>query len=115
MNTRIYEASDKDFILQNVNIKTIGKAAGYVILVKANWCPHCIMFMPSFERQSLIDNKYKFVVLEQMKNEDMLNNWKELRAPNFEINGFPTVLLFDNKGKFVKQISDREHIEDELK
>lgn len=111
MDSKIYDASNKDFILQNIDVKNVGKAKGYIVLVKANWCPHCIMFYPSFERQSLTNNGYKFITLEQTKNETLIDQWKELISPAFEVRGFPTVLLFNSSGRFIKYIEDREHIE----
>lgn len=111
MESKIIQASAKDFILQNINPKTIGKAKGYIVLVKANWCPHCIMYEPSFERQSLLNNSYKFIIVEQTKNEQLLTQWKELISPAFEVQGYPTLLSFDSKGKFKEFIEDRDHID----
>ncbi len=74
-----------------------------VILAKASWCPHCVHFMPIFEKSSEdYGNKYKFSYY------DFADDAPSPNKDNFEndhaelsnsIEGYPTIFLKTGGGK----------------
>lgn len=57
-----------------------------VFLFKADWCPHCQGFLPSWDK--LKENnkeKYDFVIYDGEKNKDKINEWG--------VQGFPTIMV----------------------
>lgn len=62
----------------------------FVVLFYADWCPHCMAFMPNFESLSKrYASKYNFVMLdaEAKKNADIVKD--------YAIGGYPTVFIAD--------------------
>lgn len=104
--------NDKDFILQSLNKSSpnIESASAYVLFVKAKWCGHCVRYFPQFEQEQLKYPKVQFLVLESTDNERMLNQWAQLASPVFEIKGFPTLVLYNDKGMPVKLIENRHDL-----
>ena len=57
-----------------------------VYLFKANWCPHCVHFLPSWEQLEKDHNKsYNFITYDSDKNEKEIKQW--------DIKGFPTIVV----------------------
>ena len=114
----MYQKLDsRDFILQNIDTKSprVRKASkGMVLLIKAAWCPHCVQYIPEFETFSSQHSNYKFYVVEQTENNALLDSWKELVNPAFEVNGFPTVVLYDRDGTPINVVKNRFKLNEEL-
>tara|TARA_B100000161_G_C33512087_1_gene396854 strand:- start:654 stop:1016 length:363 start_codon:yes stop_codon:yes gene_type:complete len=63
-----------------------GKDKREVYLFKAEWCPHCKGFEPTWDKlKENHKNKYKFITYDSDKNSDKISEWK--------IEGFPTIIV----------------------
>ena len=61
-----------------------------VYLFKADWCPHCVGFKPTWEKlEKDLGSKVKFVTYDSDKNKEEMEK--------FNIQGFPTIIM--NAGK----------------
>lgn len=73
------------------NLKTTnqlggGKSEKEVYLFKADWCPHCTGFLPSWKKlEENHKSKYNFITYDVDKNKDKIQEWG--------IQGFPTILV----------------------
>lgn len=105
----IHKVSESDFVLQTLSRSIVGeyRSDHYLLLVKANWCPHCVSYIPTYETISAQNPRITCLVLESTENETMMKRWSDLVHPAFEVNGFPTLVLYDDKGAPVKIIKDR--------
>ena len=57
-----------------------------VFLFKAEWCPHCKNFLPTWkELKKNLGQKYNFTIYDSDKNKNEIEQWK--------IQGFPTVIV----------------------
>lgn len=55
-------------------------------LFKADWCPHCISFLPTWKKmQAQLGGTVKFVTYDSELNKNEISKYK--------IDGFPTVIL----------------------
>lgn len=99
----------QDFILQSLdpNSPKIESNCKKILLVKANWCGHCRSYMPQFEEFSQKYPDAQFLVLESDDNQRLLESWQHLANPAFPVNGFPTVVFYDENGRPVQIIHDR--------
>jgi thiol-disulfide isomerase/thioredoxin len=113
MITKLHES---DFILQSLDTKRakVGRFAQAVVLIKMNWCGFCVSYMPTFEQFSVKHPDVKFFVVEGTENEQLLEQWRHLAHPVFQVNGFPTVLLYNGSGHPVSVIDDRFKLEQYL-
>jgi thiol-disulfide isomerase/thioredoxin len=83
-----------------------GSGECIVALFYADWCPHCVAFKPDFQKamSQLDGNMYKgdklrFVLVDCVA-------FKELASAN-NVNGYPTVKIFNSKGSKVEYDGDR--------
>ncbi len=109
--------TSKDFILQNIDTKSPyvdNQNKKIVLLIKANWCGHCNRFLPQYEQYSKTLTNYKFCILEETTDGKFINCWKELLQPAFTVQGFPTLVVYNNDGTPIKVINDRQNLEKEL-
>lgn len=115
INSLTIDVSGSNFKLQNLTIggKIPKKSKCSILLVKAKWCGYCTQYLPIFEELSSRYNNVNFIVLEQTVNRTILDQWSNLLRPAFEIEGFPTVVLYDTKGYPLK-IIDRANLEKEI-
>jgi thiol-disulfide isomerase/thioredoxin len=62
-----------------------------IYLFKAEWCPHCVNFKPTWNKlQEELGDKLNFVTYDSKENAKEISEYK--------INGFPTIILkVDNK------------------
>ena len=103
----------KDFTLQSISFsnKEIKKNAPCsVLLIKANWCGHCVRYFPEFKALSEKYKKINFLVVEKEDNEQLLEHWSNLVNPLFIIQGYPTVVLYDSNGHPMKVV-ERQNLE----
>ena len=57
-----------------------------VYLFKAEWCPHCTSFLPSWEKlKEDYESEYNFITYDSEKNKKEISQWK--------IQGFPTIIV----------------------
>lgn len=89
-----------DFISNSngVHINTnITKKNPGMLFVFANWCGHCHRFMPIFnELQKQLGSNFPLVALEdtELKKNSKLSE-------DLNVQGFPTIKFFDQRGKIV--------------
>jgi thiol-disulfide isomerase/thioredoxin len=84
--------SDGVYINTNITKKNPG-----MLFVFASWCGHCHKFMPIFnELQQQLGSDFPLVSLEdtELKKNTKLSN-------SLDVQGFPTIKFFDQRGKIV--------------
>jgi len=64
-----------------------------VIVVYAEWCPHCKYMEDAFVKTGLASKNVKFVALEESKHPKLI---EEIRK-QVDVRGYPTILLNVNK------------------
>ncbi len=107
----------KNFILQDIDTHSIGAGdptKKTILLIKAQWCGHCNRFLSTFDHYSETMPQYNFSILEETKDNALLNCWKQLINPAFEVQGYPTLVLYDRDGTPIKVIQNRNNLENEL-
>ncbi len=103
------------FILQDLNISHPDIKQGskaFVVLAKQSWCGYCTKFWPDYERQSELLDKQRIQTLyiEGTQSPEILDQWKELVFPIFQIQGFPTLIVFNSQGRYVGEVAERTDI-----
>lgn len=84
--------SDGVYINTNITKKNPG-----MLFVFANWCGHCHKFMPIFnDLQKQLGSDFPLVSLEDI---ELKKNTK--LSQNLNVQGFPTIKFFDQRGKIV--------------
>ena len=84
------------------NIMTGGnnKEKATLYLFKAEWCPHCISFKPTWENlKENLESKVDFVMYDSEKNASEIKEYK--------IEGFPTLVL-KTKSKAIEYVGPRD-------
>lgn len=115
MSNIVRALEDKDFELQNINPKIIGGRDVGVLFIKAEWCGYCTQYIPTFEQYSSQQkDTAAFLTLETTKNEKKLEQWRNLQSPAFDIQGFPTLVLYSSSGFPIKVVNDRFNLEQEI-
>lgn len=96
----VINVSSEDFTLQSLN--SIGthliKKDAYVLLIKSFRCRYCIEYQPVYEQFATQFPNVGFLTLEASDNQLMLEQWRNLIAPVFEVNGYPTLVILDADG-----------------
>ncbi len=87
-----------------------GASKSELVLYKANWCGHCKMFMPVWDKlqQNYKDTKVKFTTYDSEKHKDHIEK--------MNIQGFPTIHIM--KGGSIEEYNgDRtyESLEQKIK
>ena len=88
-------------------MKLVKKGPITIILVYADWCGHCHTYKPKFD-EAAKNRKSPFQVASI--NETMLNSVNERiksmnKSANINVSGYPSVVSLNNKGEFVKDLS----------
>lgn len=110
----------RNFILQNIDTSTVVSIpsnqihGGYVLLIKADWCPHCVSYVSVFKELSERNQHVRFLILETTKNEHMMKQWGMLINPAFKVDGYPTLIRYDVNGVPSSIIHDRFQLQKEL-
>lgn len=78
-----------------------------IILVYADWCGHCVEFMPKFKSMIRSPERTTQVAsiessMEKQVKEALQKNNSQVKPINVE--GYPTTLIMDNKGNSLKTI-----------
>lgn len=112
----IHYIGEQNFIFQNVDVPSLklDPTDVIIVLIKADWCGHCVRFVPEYELQSVKHSDVNFLVVEHTTNERMLTRWSKIANPAFVVEGFPTVVMFDNVGHPVRVIQDKMKIDEEI-
>lgn len=135
----IIEVTARNFILQNIDTKSLnlGNANVIFLLVKARWCIHCTNYLPQYEEYSIQFPKAHFLVLESTieENDNLLQQWAGLAYPvvptsagsmdmlepgkppffNKEKNlRFPTVVIYSGSGVPIKVVNNRYDLPSEI-
>lgn len=116
----ITKVSDKDFILQNLDmrtatIKNLNIQTYAVLLIKADYCGHCKLYLPEFQKFSEKNPDIPCMILETTENEQMVNNyWSQLVNPAFTVRTVPTLVIYDSNGSPVSIVHDRHQLEMEI-
>ena len=106
-----------EFVLQDLNL---GASAfrtdvnNYVVLFKANYCHYCILYEPAYNDFAFKFPQSQFLAVESTENTSLINMFKNLINPAFKIDGYPTLIIFDKKGKFIKTVENRNRLDDLL-
>ncbi len=70
-----------------------------IVLVFANWCPHCHTFMHRWNKLKGIPNRTSpMIAVEQQFSNDLLSNMSDENGKPPQIQGYPTLLASTNKG-----------------
>jgi thiol-disulfide isomerase/thioredoxin len=68
-----------------LNMQGGGNDMNTLFLFKADWCPHCRNFLPTWDKlKSQLSNKVNFVIYDSEKDKDAMKK--------FNIEGFPTII-----------------------
>lgn len=115
MNSPI-QVDASDFILQSLN--TIGTKlpakAMYILLIKSYQCGYCVKYMPTFEQVATKYSDVGFLLLEASTNGQMIQQWRELDSPAFEVQGYPTVVMYGSGGNPDHVVADRNQLDVEI-
>jgi len=94
-------------------MKLVKKGPITIILVYADWCGHCHTYKPKFD-EAAKNRKSPFQVASI--NETMINsvnkhiNSMNKSAKPINVSGYPSVVSLNNKGEFVKDLSQEAAI-----
>ena len=70
-----------------------------IVLVFANWCPHCHTFMHRWNKLKGIPNRTSpMIAVEQQFSNDLLSTMSDESGKPPQIQGYPTLLASTNKG-----------------
>lgn len=112
-----YSVTQENFILQNIDIsslKDVHPTNLIFLLIKAEWCPHCTNYLPTYDQYSVKYPDISFVILEVTKNENLVKQWSQLVNPAYEVSGFPTVVLYNPDGSPNKIVENRFNLEQDI-
>jgi thiol-disulfide isomerase/thioredoxin len=93
-------------------MKLVKKGPITIVLVYADWCGHCHTYKPKFD-EAAKNRKSPFQVASI--NETMLNSVNKRiksinNSANINVSGYPSVVSLNNKGEFVKDLSQEAAI-----
>ncbi len=112
--------SSNNFVLENIDTQDprmqVGGSKKIILMVKANWCRYCNEYLPTFSQFSDTMTNYKFCVLEETDNKQLLRWWSMLAKPSIDMERltFPTLILYDKDGTPIRKIDDRFNLKKEL-
>jgi len=105
-----------DFILQSLN--TIGSKlphkSMYILLVKSYQCSYCVQYMPIFEQFATKHTNVGFLLLEASTSSTILDQWRRLDSPAFEVHGYPTIVMYNAEGHPDHAVADRNQLDMEI-
>lgn len=79
-------------------LDVLGKHPLVVVLVFANWCPHCHTFMEQWNKYKKTPNRNTpMISVEQTQMNELLPHIKQPDGAPMSVDGFPTVLLSMNR------------------
>ena len=95
------------FEMDSKDIDTQVKSGTKLVLFYADWCGHCHTYKPKFD-EAAKNRKSPFQVASI--NDEMLNSVNERiksmnKSANINVSGYPSVVSLNNKGEFVKDLS----------
>ena len=99
----IIELFDKDVVRSTFSFSfPKAKGTGGIVIVKTDWCGHCVRTIPELEKVSVITGKsYPIFKIDADKNQKLL---KEMN-----VNGFPTIYFINKDGTLsTKYEKDRQ-------
>lgn len=115
MNSPI-QVETTDFILQSLN--TIGTKlqpkSMYILMVKSYQCSWCIKYMPTYEQYATKYPNVGFLLLEASTSGQLLQQWKDLDSPAFEVQGYPTLIMYGADGNPSHVVADRNNLDTEV-
>jgi len=85
-----------------------------VILFKANWCGYCTRFLPQYEEFCKITKDKVICCMVDVDNESELINEINSFIYGFQVNSFPTIVLYNN-GHYIKTYNGNRDIQDLIK
>lgn len=103
----VQKVNANDFLLQNIDTSISPRSGGYILLIKAAWCGHCVRYLPIFEELSKQHPDRQFLVLETTENMYIIKQWSNLLFPVYKVNSFPTVVIFGKDGLPTRVVNDR--------
>lgn len=103
------ELMRNDFVVdkKQVSIKNNGNKPG-MLLVWAEWCPHCINFKPVYkELSNRLKNKFPCMAIEDQQLDSSLQG-------GLNVSSYPSIYFFDKSGKIVDKYNGRRDQNDML-
>lgn len=107
----VLELSAKNFVLQNLSFDTpqlkeaLGKPT--ILFIKAVWCGYCRRYKNTFESLYLTLPKVNLATIEETTDKNLLIQWKNLAYPAFEVQGYPTIVIYNREGMPIQVVDDR--------
>ena len=93
--------------------KLLGKKPLTIIMVYATWCPHCHTMMPHFDAAAKSPQN---TVSPVKINETMMNSVNQYiqknvnhRAPPIQVDGYPSILLINQKAEKVADVETKQN------
>jgi thiol-disulfide isomerase/thioredoxin len=105
------------FILNDLDLSNpvfYNEVNKYVILFKMDWCHYCQQYIPTYNKFANLIPNVQFLYVEGTTSPDILFGLSNVVFPEYTIKGYPTLIVFDNNGKFLKVVTDRFNLEKEL-
>ena len=88
-------------------IKNVNKPG--MLLVWAEWCPHCINFKPVYkELSNRLTNKFPCLSIEEQQLDEKLQS-------SLKVSSYPSIYFFDKTGKVIGKYNGNRSQNDMLK
>jgi thiol-disulfide isomerase/thioredoxin len=89
----------KDLQIVDNNVYVYSKGPG-MLLVHAEWCGHCVRFMPQYKKLSeKLKDTFPFTAVE----ESQMNKQTQKKIG---VKGYPSLYFFDESGKIIEMYTE---------
>jgi thiol-disulfide isomerase/thioredoxin len=100
-HSKVIELRGSDFLIKSserIQITRTNNNVPGILLIHANWCGHCVRFMPTYKKLSeLLGMKFLCLSIEHSELEKNSSLNKSLN-----VTGFPTMKFIDEKGYIIR-------------
>lgn len=91
------QLTKKNFKNNKINLNKPG-----LLLVRANWCGHCVRYMPEYERLAKLFPENGDFLITHIESEELKDSNVKNVLENF-VEYYPTLLFFDKRGNIVQR------------